>query len=173
MKIINLFGAPGAGKSTGAAYIFAMLKMRGINAELVTEYAKDKVWENNEEAFKNQAYIFANQYFRISRLENKVDVVVTDSPLLLSCFYNKPGVLGDSFYHMVDTVFKSYDSLNAYLKRTKPYNHIGRLQNENESDTLSSKMEDFLAEYKVDYKIYTGDIEGYNALLEDILSFLN
>ena len=33
--------------------------MAGINAELVTEFAKDKVWENNEEVFKNQAYMFA------------------------------------------------------------------------------------------------------------------
>ena len=39
--VINLFGAPGAGKSTGAAYIFALLKMAGIEAELVTEFAKD------------------------------------------------------------------------------------------------------------------------------------
>ena len=41
MLVINLFGAPGAGKSTGAAYIFSLLKMYGINAELITEYAKD------------------------------------------------------------------------------------------------------------------------------------
>ena len=40
--IINLFGAPGVGKSTGAAYIFSKLKMAGMNAELVTEFAKDK-----------------------------------------------------------------------------------------------------------------------------------
>ena len=39
--VVNLFGAPGAGKSTGAAYIFfSILKMNGINAELVTEFAK-------------------------------------------------------------------------------------------------------------------------------------
>ena len=50
MLVVNLFGAPGAGKSTGAAYIFSRLKMLGINAELVTEFAKDKVWENNQEA---------------------------------------------------------------------------------------------------------------------------
>ncbi len=30
--IVNLFGVPGAGKSTGAAYVFANLKMHGINA---------------------------------------------------------------------------------------------------------------------------------------------
>lgn len=41
--VVNLFGTPVAGKSTGAAYIFSELKMRGINAELVTGFAKDKV----------------------------------------------------------------------------------------------------------------------------------
>lgn len=43
MLVVNMFGAPGAGKSTGAAYIFSKLKMAGVNAELVTEFAKDKV----------------------------------------------------------------------------------------------------------------------------------
>ena len=37
--VVNLFGAPGAGKSTAAAYIFSMLKFANINAELVTEFA--------------------------------------------------------------------------------------------------------------------------------------
>lgn len=43
MYVVNLFAQPGAGKSTGAAYIFAKLKMAGVNAELITEFAKDKV----------------------------------------------------------------------------------------------------------------------------------
>ena len=56
--VVNLFGAPGSGKSTAAAYIFALLKMAGINAELVTEFAKDKVWEEAKAAFENQQYLF-------------------------------------------------------------------------------------------------------------------
>ena len=52
MLIINLFGAPGAGKSTGAAYVFSQLKAAGVNAELVTEFAKDKVWEANKGRFR-------------------------------------------------------------------------------------------------------------------------
>ena len=63
MLVVNLFGAPGAGKSTGAAYIFSKLKMAGINAELVTEFAKDKVWEESKAVFQNQAYIFGRQLF--------------------------------------------------------------------------------------------------------------
>lgn len=86
---INLFGPPGAGKSTLAAIVFAKLKMMGINCELVTEFAKDKVWERNNEALSNQIYIFAKQYYRMSRCAGQVDVIVTDSPLFLSPFYNK------------------------------------------------------------------------------------
>lgn len=51
--IVNLCGSPGVGKSTGAAYIFSQLKMRGINCELVTEFAKDKVWEESHAVFEN------------------------------------------------------------------------------------------------------------------------
>ena len=41
--LISLYSGPGSGKSTGAAWIFAKLKLAGVNAELVTEFAKDKV----------------------------------------------------------------------------------------------------------------------------------
>ena len=39
--IVNLLAGSGAGKSTNAARLFAMLKDRGIETELVTEYVKD------------------------------------------------------------------------------------------------------------------------------------
>ena len=61
MKIINLIGAPGSGKSTTAAGIFYNLKMKGIKCELLTEYAKDRVWEENFMALNDQLYIFAKQ----------------------------------------------------------------------------------------------------------------
>ena len=86
---INFFGAPGAGKSTLSAIVFAKLKMMGVNCELVTEFAKDKVWEKNNEALSNQIYIFAKQYYGMSRCTGQVDVIITDSPLFLSPFYNK------------------------------------------------------------------------------------
>ena len=54
---VNLFGSPGSGKSTGASYIFSMLKLHGIVAELVTEFVKDKVWEKSNELVYLQPYI--------------------------------------------------------------------------------------------------------------------
>ena len=35
--LVNLYAGPGAGKSTGAAYIFAKLKMAGVDCEYVSE----------------------------------------------------------------------------------------------------------------------------------------
>ena len=168
MIIVNLFGVPGAGKSTGAAYIFSQLKMRGIEAELITEFAKDKVWENSEKAFQNQAYIFGQQSFRISRMENEVDIVITDSPLLLSAFYNTNPVLGESFNDVVANVFHSYNNINYLLTRVKPYHAKGRLQTEEESDALAEPMKQLLNKYNVVYTQILGDIAGYDAIVEDI-----
>ena len=52
MKII-VIGCPGSGKSTLASYVFARLKMLEVNCELVNEFAKDKVWEENNVALDN------------------------------------------------------------------------------------------------------------------------
>ena len=172
MLIINLFGAPGAGKSTGAAYIFSKLKMLGVNAELVTEFAKDKVWENNTEVLSNQTYVFGKQHFRISRCANKVDVIVTDSPLLLSALYNKSDLLGEEFNDLVAKIFKSYNSVNYFIERDKPYNPNGRLQTEKESDYLAEKIKDMLAKYDIQYENRRGSLSVYDKIVEDIYSQL-
>lgn len=166
MYVINLFGQPGAGKSTGAAYIFSQLKLRGINAELVTEFAKDKVYEETKEVFNNQIYIFGKQYFRMSRIAKKVDVIITDSPLLLSSFYTSGESYDKELNDLVLKVFNSFNNFNFFIKRTKEYNPSGRFQTEDESDKIAIQMQDFLRDRNVTYKVETGDIEGYNNILK-------
>ena len=173
MLVINLFGAPGAGKSTGAAYIFAMLKFQNINVELITEFAKDKVYEETKEVWNNQQYIFGKQSFRVSRLNKKVDVVVTDAPLFLSAFYNSDKTLGESFNQTVKNVFNSYDNRNYFLKRSKPYNPSGRFQTEEESDVLSIRLQYFLETNEIPFTIASGTRETYDSIVIEIISLLN
>jgi len=172
MIVVNLFGVPGAGKSTGAAYIFAKLKMEGVNAELITEFAKDKVWEENKEVFKNQSYIFGKQSYRMSRCKDKVDVIVTDSPLPLSIFYNNDEILGESFNQTVMNVFNSYDNKNYLLLRTKPYNPKGRHQTEEESNALAEPMKNLLLNNDISYKVIDGCKGGYVTIIKEILKEL-
>lgn len=173
MILANILGAPSAGKSTGAAYIFSKLKLKGINAELVTEFAKDKVWENNMGALSNQAYMFGQQYYKIDRCADKVDVVVTDSPLILSILYNRSELLGEEFNNVVAKVHKSYNSLNYLLLRDKPYNPVGRVQSEKESDALVPTLENILKRYDIDYEVLDGNIESYNKIVDRIIEELN
>ena len=55
--LCNIYGGPGSGKSTSAAGVFSLLKTHGVNAELVTEFAKDLVWEGRDVTLDNQPYI--------------------------------------------------------------------------------------------------------------------
>lgn len=174
MLLVNLYGAPGTGKSTGAAYIYSKLKLGEINCELVTEFAKDMIWDENKKAIYNQAYVFGNQYYRISRLENEVDVVVTDSPTLLSIIYNKDRRLGKEFTDLVKSVSLSYENrLDILFKRVKQYRTVGRLHNEEQSDKLYNEIKDLLDIVNPEYKIVEATQAGYKEVIKMIKEKLN
>lgn len=128
--VVNLFGSPGSGKSSGAAYIFSQLKKLGIDCELVTEYAKDKCWEGDYifSDATNQFYIGAKQYYRVNRVNGKVDVIITDSPVLLSCFYNTAPEMSNEYNEVVKRLFNRFNNINFFVNRAKPYNPNGRVQ---------------------------------------------
>lgn len=173
MIVVNLFGTPGSGKSTGAAYIFAKLKLAGINAELVSEFAKDKVWEETKAVFENQAYIFGKQSFRLSRCKDKVDVIITDSPLPLSIFYNKnKDIYGPHFDKFVMDVFNSYQNVSYLLNRVKPYNPAGRFQTEEESNALKAPMIELLKKHSIDYVEMDGNVQTYETIAENTIALL-
>ena len=171
--VVNLFAGPGAGKSTGAAYIFAMLKMHDIDCELVTEFAKDMVWEQNKTVIDNQLYVFGTQSFRISRCIGKVRVIVTDSPLLLSGLYCNPKEpYYKDFMRTINKEFNKYDNYNFFIERTKPYNPNGRFQNEEESKELDQKIRELLANTPAGYVSVLGNKKGYDIIVQDVLGAL-
>ena len=170
---INFFGAPGAGKSTLAAYVFAKLKMMGVNCELVSEFAKDKVWENNNEALSNQIYIFAKQYYRISRCADKVDVIVTDSPLFLSPFYNKDPDIDAPLKELAFKIANKYNNLNYFIRRVKKYNPVGRLQTEAESNEYGIRIKDMLKGFNINYREIDGDLMSADIVVQDVIDMLN
>lgn len=171
--VINLFGAPSAGKSTGAAYIFSRLKMIGINAEYITEFAKDMVWGNNIEALDDQAYVFGNQSYRLSRCNGKVDVIITDSPLPLSILYkNKDGRFTSNFDKAVMDSFNYYNNVNYYITRVKPYNPVGRLQTESEAEYISNEVLSLLNRNNIPYISVTGTQDSYEEIITHIKSLL-
>lgn len=167
--VINLFGEPSAGKSTCAMDITAKLKRNGINAEYVSEFAKDKVYENNGEVFKHQEYLFGKQSFKMGRVKDKVQVMVVDSPLILSIIYNKNDVLGEDFNKTVLNMFNSYDNRNYLLTRKHTYENEGRFQNEKEAKEVRNQIIVKLCEFGIKYDVVVSSEDTCNAIVNKIV----
>lgn len=134
LKVINLYGGPGTGKSTTAAALFALMKRNGINVELVTEFAKDLVWTERNKELGDQIYIFGKMYHKLWRLRDKVDYVIIDSPLPLCVYYDKEGLPG--FKDLVFNMYNTFTNYNFRLKRHFKYQEEGRYQTESEADKV-------------------------------------
>lgn len=169
----NLFGSPGSGKSTMAALVFSRLKMLNINCELVTEFAKDKTWERNFSALSNQVYVFAKQYFRMDRCADQVDVIITDSPLALSPYYNKDPDIHKPLCELAVRIANKFNNLNYFIKRVKKYNPIGRNQTEAESDKIAIDLKNMLKDYDIPYTEVNGDLMSADIIVNDILKIIN
>lgn len=152
MKVINFFGGPGAGKSTAAAGLFYEMKKRWVRAELISEFAKELVWAGSSHMLANQHYVFAEQEHRQNRLLGKVDVAITDSPILLSVYY-APADYPISFRQTVFDFFATYDNINIVVRRSHQYAQEGRLQNQDEADLVATSMEEFLLSNGVPYYV--------------------
>jgi hypothetical protein len=172
--LINLYGGPGSGKSTGAAYIFSQLKLDGIDCEYVSEFIKDKIWEDNKAVYANQFYITAKQSFKISRTKDKVDVVVTDSPIFMGGYYamNDP-IYGGDYVNVLKRVQAQYPSSNYFIKRVKKYNPNGRFQNEEQAIQVCNDIEDYLNGNEIHFCTVNGDIEGYKQIIKEVKQYLH
>jgi tRNA uridine 5-carbamoylmethylation protein Kti12 len=149
MKVINLFGSPGTGKSTTAAGLFFLMKTAGLSVELISEYAKQMVWDERSRMFQDQIYLTAKQNHKQDMLRGKVDYCITDSPLLLGLHYAAPDYY-PSYRVLLKEIWNSYENINFFLTRVKPYVAVGRNQNEEESNRISLGIVDMLNHYRVD-----------------------
>lgn len=149
--VINLIGSPGTGKSTIASELFAKMKWQGFDVELVSKYAKELVWEQRQETFKNELYIFAKQQHRLFRLNGKVDYIITDRPLILSVFYNnKYGNGSENFKNIVFKEIEKFNNIDIFLNRTKPYVTKGRNETEEQSKAFADEILKLVKDYNKD-----------------------
>ena len=171
--VINLFGGPGCGKSTTMARLFADLKAMGYNVEMVSEFAKDLVYEQRQETMKDELYIFAKQHHRLFRVADKVDIIITDRPLLLTNIYAKLYLPEDEFRNdlvrLVRTTFNNFRNINILLNRNGiQYQTEGRLQNLEESKEIDEMTLEELVLSRQSY--FARQTCNYDMILDTVLS---
>ena len=170
--IINFIGEPGAGKSWASWYISAKLKQNGFKVEYLPEFAKSKLYEHSEKVFTCEPYIFGKQLYKMHSMSDEVDIIVTDSPIILPHFYEKDEQAKELLKQLELYHFNQFNNLNICLMRDHDYKQEGRFQTEDQAEQLHDEMMHFLMLNNIDYySFFTSHIESehfWEWLLEEM-----
>lgn len=172
--VVNLFAGPGAGKSTLAAGIFANLKWAEVDVELVREFAKDIVWEGSTHLLggNHEPFIFGTQLKRITDLLGKVDVVVTDAPIMNSLLYYD-GPYKDTMANLVVHIVGDMNNMNFFIERKKKYKELGRTQSEDQARNLDHKIKHLLDKHCMPFTTYDGVPDTAKLISDLVIKTLN
>lgn len=157
--VVNFYAGPGAGKTTAALELTAALKKAGYDVEYVSEYAKELVREGKLDVLDDQKAVIEEQYKRLHNMAvNGVEIIVTDSPLLLGQVYGQ-GKIDEAYHKKIREYYDSFDNFNLRVVRTEDatYQQEGRVENEAQAKDLDERIRTMLKENKAFYGNYQRD----------------
>jgi len=150
--VVNMLGGSGLGKSTTAAGLYHQMKLDGKSVELVREYVKNWAWDGKKVGQYDQIYIFGKQARSEYMLYNKVDYIITDSPIILSPVYEKfynngESMIEEAAIKFLDKAEKNgVKHINFLLERNKQFNPTGRYETEDQAKQVDIKVKEFLVD---------------------------
>lgn len=166
--VVNFYGGPSCGKSTMASRLFSELKAMEIKCEYVTEYAKEVTYAEDWNKLSDQLYITAKQNRKMNTVAGKVDVIITDCPILLGRHYAPVEYLNGVFGELVMELYNGYDNINIMLTRTKKYQEYGRTQTESEARQIDIDLENLLKKYNLPFYKFDGNFSSINGIIDII-----
>lgn len=148
MITINCFAGAGAGKSTVALLLAGLLKQAGVDCEYVDEWHKMSVWLNHGNVLEHPEMMLANQHQKLWALDGKVQVVVSDCPLLLFAPYARefiPDYPHNEFEELSLRLNDKYDNYNIWINRNPDiFKQHGRVQTLEQSIMMDDKIKTFI-----------------------------
>lgn len=140
----NIYGGPGSGKSTLAAELFVKGRQAGLSIELITEQAKNFVWNNKIPNGYDQLEITISQIQSEQRIlkSNPNIILISDSPPFLGYIYAEINNLSykNALKDILTDYEQNYKSINTFLPVRKDYNQLGRFQNYNDAILIENKI---------------------------------
>ena len=105
------------------------------------------VWENKDSKLldgstESQMALLEEQNHRLERLQEKVSVIVTDSPLLLNLMYVKEPA--PELEKKVFEAYGKYNNFNLFIKRGEGFEQAGRIHTLKESIEIDDRIKELL-----------------------------
>lgn len=153
VKRINFFGVPSVGKTTMSTGMFHFCKARAHKCELISELAREWAYADRPIKSFDQIYLATSQMHREDTLlsRDKVEFIITDSPMLLNIFYSE---IHDQRFlaplmEIHELFEQRYPSVNLYIKKNprSVFESEGRHHSKSQLAELSERLDSFLSKH--------------------------
>jgi hypothetical protein len=176
---VNIIGAPGVGKSTISALLFANMKIRGYVVEYVQEYVKKLVWTRDFESINNQYYLSKKTFETLNQIvsSGSIDFCISDGPLLHWLVYNLQNVNNTSNIEKTEKFIleciSKFNNINIYLEAVpgRQYETAGRIHTEDESKEVGNLLKKLLEKNNMPYVSFSADPKNIDKIIDYIDDF--
>lgn len=158
--VVNCFAGPDAGKSIAAMELASTLGRMNVSAAYVTGYAKELMWNDPgnpllDGSVESQKTLLQVQNQRLLRLQGRVDIVVTDSPLMLCGIY--AAAPDSALDELVMDAHNSYNNYNLLITRDNSYLTARHTQELQKNTALDEKVADYIEKKDISVFAYSPD----------------
>jgi len=155
IRRICLYGGAASGKSITATNIRAQMGFEGYDIELVDEVIKDWTYIPRIPKDCDSYYLQASQMQKEDiRLRAGVDLIVSDSPLMLQYFYAKyhDVPMQEAMLSAALEYEKLYPSIHIFINREdKFYDEVGRYERLDEAKKIDNLIKDVMKENNIEF----------------------
>ena len=173
-RVINIIGGPGCDKSLYSSAIILYLNLHGKTVEVIPDFAKSLVWQQNFEVLKNQYFIAQRQYEMINLLDGQVQFLITECSLPQVLYYNEH--YEDNICDIAKTRaqilewYQQHNNVNILVERgEKKYLRTGRFQDEEQARAIDHGLRSILLRESMRYTKLAPDVDAINAFTASLL----
>ncbi len=166
-RVINVIGGPGCEKSVITSAIVLYLKLRERSVEVIPDFAKSLVWQQNFEVLKNQYFIAQRQFEMLSLLDGQVQFLITECALPQVLYYNENYL--DNICDIAKTRTQILDwhhqhnNINIVVARSdRKYIRTGRFQDEEQARAIDRGLVELMNRESLPYTLLPPDVDAIN-----------
>lgn len=173
-KVINIIGGPGCDKSLISAAIIVYLKLREQTIEVIPDFAKSLVWQQNFEVLKNQYFIAQRQFEMLSLLDGQIQFLITECALPQLLYYNENYLDNicdiDKTRSRILEWYNQCNNINIFVERgDRKYIRTGRFQDEEQARAIDRGMLALLDREGLPYTVLPSDLAAVNTFAATLL----
>jgi hypothetical protein len=173
-RVINVIGGPGCEKSVITSAIVLFMKLREKTVEVIPDFAKSLVWQQNFEVLKNQYFIAQRQYEMLSLLDGQIQFLITECSLPQVLYYNENYLdnicdISKTRTQILDW-YNQCNNINILVARgDRKYIRTGRFQDEDQARDVDRGLIELMDREALPYTTLPPQVEAINAFAETLL----